>query len=141
MQKTLNEEMLGLERSYWNAVQRKDSATASKLSDEHCIVVGARGVGDIDRAQLANMLDQAKYELTHYAFDDKTIQVRKLTEDVAIVAYGVREDLVVDRKRQSVEAFDASVWVRRGNTWLCALHTESIKGDPFGRREIDHITS
>jgi hypothetical protein len=28
---------------------------------------------------------------------------------------------------------DSSTWVRRNGCWLCALHTEAIAGDPFGR--------
>ena len=31
------------------------------------------------------------------------------------------------------DAADASTWVRRNGRWVCALHTESLKGDPFGR--------
>jgi hypothetical protein len=49
----------------------------------------------------------------------------------------VREDLVVDGKPESLTAYDASVWVRRGDNWLCALHTESLEGDPFGRTDKD----
>lgn len=32
------------------------------------------------------------------------------------------------------EAFDSSVWVHRNGHWVCAVHTESLAGDPFGRR-------
>lgn len=31
------------------------------------------------------------------------------------------------------EAFDSSVWVHRIGHWVCAVHTESLAGDPFGR--------
>ena len=133
MSQTLEEELRALETTYWNAIQNKDEKTAMKLSDERCVVVGAQGVGELDRERLGQMLKQATYELTRYQFDDKKIQVRKLTDDVAVIAYEVREDLVVDGKEESLIAFDASVWVKRGDQWLCALHTESLRGDPFGR--------
>jgi hypothetical protein len=136
MQATIDEELRKLEQMYWDAIQQKDESTAMNLSDEHCVVVGAQGVGDVDRERLGKMLKQASYELTHYEFDDKIFQVRKITDDVAIVAYQVREDLIVDGKAESLTAFDASVWVQRGNSWLCALHTESLKGDPFGRHDV-----
>jgi hypothetical protein len=32
-----------------------------------------------------------------------------------------------------LDAADSSTWVRRNGRWLCALHTEAILGDPFGR--------
>jgi hypothetical protein len=41
--------------------------------------------------------------------------------------------LVVDGKPVKLQAYDSSVWVRRDGDWLCALHTESPAGDPFGR--------
>ena len=60
-------------------------------------------------------------------------QVRFIGDDVAIVAYKVDERVVVDGKTLPVNANDSSVWVRRNGEWLCALHTESLAGDPFGR--------
>ena len=56
-----------------------------------------------------------------------------LNEDVALVAYNVKEKLKVDGKPVNLEANDASVWVRKNGEWLCAMHTESLVGDPFGR--------
>ena len=45
----------------------------------------------------------------------------------------VHEDLTVEGEPVSLDAADASVWVRREGHWRCAMHTESITGDPFGR--------
>jgi hypothetical protein len=59
--------------------------------------------------------------------------VRLLGDDVAIVAYQVHEELTVDGKPVTLDAADSSTWVRRDGRWLCALHTEAIAGDPFGR--------
>ena len=139
MQAINSDELKQLERTYWDAVQNKDAATAMQLSDEPCVVVGAQGVGEVGRERLGQMLRNATFELQHYDLDDASFKIRKLTDDVVIVAYQVREDLIVDNKPESIAAFDASVWVRRGDYWLCALHTESLKGDPFGRHDIDHI--
>jgi len=133
MRDTIDQELKLLERRYWDAVQHKNSDEAIELSDESCIVVGAQGVGAIDRAKLGQMLQAASYELTQYAFDDKQFQVRQIADNVAIVAYPVHEELIVDGKPTVLDAYDASVWVKRGNKWVCALHTESLKGDPFGR--------
>jgi hypothetical protein len=130
---TIAQELKSLERRYWDAVQRKDADEAIALSDDACIVVGAQGVGSINREQLGKMLEQASYELEDYAFDDKQFQCRQISDGVVAVAYPVREELFVDGKHKTVEAFDASVWVKRGDKWVCALHTESLKGDPFGR--------
>ena len=45
----------------------------------------------------------------------------------------MNERVAVDGETVHVEANDASVWVRRDGEWLCAMHTESLAGDPFGR--------
>lgn len=139
MRANIDQELRAVEQRYWDAVQRKDADEAIELSDDACIVVGAQGVGSIDREQLGKMLQQASYELTRYSFDDKQFQVRQIADDVAVVAYAVHEDLIVDGKPESLEAYDASVWVKRDGKWRCALHTESLRGDPFGRHDVDRL--
>jgi hypothetical protein len=56
-----------------------------------------------------------------------------VSDDVAIIGYSVNETVVVEGKSIPLEAHDASVWVRRAGEWRCALHTESLAGDPYGR--------
>ena len=56
-----------------------------------------------------------------------------LSEDVAVIAYRVKELLTVDGKPITIDAADSSTWVRRNGQWVCALHTEALIGDPFGR--------
>jgi hypothetical protein len=126
------QELLNLERRYWSAVQEKDEATTTALSDDPCIVVGAQGVRELDSEQLGGMLDAADFEIERFDMED--VHVRKLSEGVVALAYKVKESLVVDGEDVSLEAFDSSVWVRRNGDWMCALHTESLAGDPFGRR-------
>jgi hypothetical protein len=95
------------------------------------VVVGAKGVGELDKASLAKAIKGADYELKNFALDD--IRVRQVTDDVAVVAYKVKEDLVVKGKKVKLEAYDSSTWLRRDGQWTCVVHTESIAGDPFGR--------
>lgn len=77
------------------------------------------------------------YTLDRFELKDGA-QVRLLGDDVAIVAYQVHEELTVEGKRVTLDAADASTWVRRDGRWLCALHTEAITGDPFGRDRHTH---
>jgi uncharacterized protein (TIGR02246 family) len=129
--RTLANELFDLEKQYWQAMKEKDVDAAMRLSDEECIVTGAQGVGRINRQSLGQMLQSAPYTL--HDFELKDPEVRALGDDVAILAYKVHEELTVDGKPVKLDAADASTWVRRGGRWLCALHTESIAGDPFGR--------
>jgi len=127
----LAKELLDLERQYWQAMKDKDVETAMQLTDEECIVTGAQGVARVNREALSNMLTNAPYTLHH--FELKDAQVRELQDDVAILAYKVHEELTVEGKPVKLDAADASTWIRRDGRWRCALHTESIAGDPFGR--------
>jgi hypothetical protein len=127
----LAKELLSLERQFWSALKAKDASTAVALSDDPGVVVGPQGVGVLDRKTLAGMIEAAPYEIEDFTFED--FHVRSVSDDVAVVAYKVKEKLTVDGEPLSLEAFDSSVWIRRNGKWTCSLHTESIAGDPFGR--------
>ena len=125
-------ELMELEQRYWNAIRDRDGKTAASLSDDPCVVVGASGVGEIDKPALDKMIQGAPYRLKDFSFED--VHVRQLAPNVVITAYKVKENLVVDGEPLGIEAYDSSVWIRENDRWVCGLHTESIAGDPFGRK-------
>jgi hypothetical protein len=135
----LEQELVSLETEYWRAVKDKDADAALRLTDDPCIVAGAQGVSTLRRDQLAAMLDASNYTLEDFELTDP--QVKLIGPDVAVLAYKVREELTVDGKELTLEAADASTWVRRGGHWVCALHTESVLGDPFGRDRSGRVPS
>jgi uncharacterized protein (TIGR02246 family) len=127
------QELLDVERRFWDAMQQKDAHAAEQMTDDNCIIVGAQGVSAIDRKTMAKLTTEGRWELEQYAFDQKNARVRFIDDDVAIVAYKVNERVAIDGQTLPIEANDSSVWVRRDGAWRCALHTESLAGDPFGR--------
>lgn len=129
---TIENELVDVEKQYWQAIKDKDVEAAMELTDSRCIVTGAQGVASIDRQAFAGMLMAPSWTLNEFEFIGE-MEARALTDDVAIVAYKVREQLTVDGKHLTLEAADATTWVRRDGRWVCALHTESIAGDAFGR--------
>lgn len=131
-QQTVEQELVVLERRYWQALKDQDVDAALALTDEPCIVTGAQGVGEIDKRTYAAMMDNPTWSLLGFRIDDD-VHVRMLSDDTAVLAYTVHEDLMVDAEPVRFVAADASTWVRRQGRWLCAMHTESILGDPFGR--------
>ena len=130
--KAIEQELLGLEKEYWQALQDGDVETALRLTDDGCILAGSRGVMRIDRQAFISMMQDATYTLHRFELKDDA-QVTLLGDDVAVLAYSVHEELTVDGSPVTLDAADASTWVRRNGRWVCALHTESIAGDPFGR--------
>jgi hypothetical protein len=127
----LEKQLLSLETQYWQALKDKDYTAAIRLTDDPCILAGAQGVASFGREQFEAMLDAPNFTLDKFELSDP--QVRMLGTDVAILAYKVKEKVTMDGEKLTLEAADASTWVRRGKHWVCALHTESILGDPLGR--------
>ena len=131
---TIEQEMLDLENRYWKAIKEADIAAAQRATDDPCIVAGASGAATVDRDTFAKMMSGANWKVN--GFKISGLQVRELTADVQMVAYQVHEDLTVDGKPVSMDAADASVWVKRGRDWKCAMHTESLLGDAYGRDRV-----
>jgi hypothetical protein len=128
---SVEQELVQLEKDYWQALKDQDVDAAMRLTDDQCIVTGAQGVASLPREAFRGMLTDPSWTIEDYDITD--VQARMLSDDVAIVAYKVKEELTVEGKLVTLEAADASTWVRRNGRWVCALHTEAITGDPFGR--------
>lgn len=131
MPSAVENELVDLERRYWQALQDGDDETALALTDDPCLVAGAQGVASLDRSAMADMLKQATWKLQRFAIDDA--KVRMIGDDAAVLAYIVHEEVTVDGRAVKLQASDASTWVRRDGRWVCALHTEALAGDAFGR--------
>lgn len=124
-------ELIELERQYWQALQANDFETVSALTDFPCLITGPQGVGAIDREAYRQMMGSANYTLERFELGD--VQARMINDDVGVVAYRVSEDFTLDGKPLHLEAVDASTWIRRDGRWACAQHAEAIQGDPWGR--------
>ena len=133
--KTLEKDLMKLERSYWQAIKDGDVDTALSLTDDGCILAGPQGVERINRERFIAMMRNAPGQLRDFQIGSD-VQVRQLDDDVAVLAYTVHEELTVDGKPLTVDAAESSTWVRRNGRWACAMHTEAISGDPFGRDRV-----
>lgn len=129
--KVINQELLALENQFWQALKDKDAEAVARLSDDPCLITGAQGVSSVDRKAMRGLTESGPYTL--HDFEIRDPQIRLIGDDVAVVAYHVHEELTVEGEPVTLDAADASTWVRRNGRWVCALHTESLKGDPFGR--------
>lgn len=129
---TVEQEILELEKSYWQAMADKDVEAAMRMTDFPCLIAGATGVRSVTEDDYKKMMSGAKYTLRAFEVKDDA-QVRMLTDDVAVIAYNVHEELTLDGKPLAMDASDASTWVRRNGRWVCALHAEAVTGDPYGR--------
>jgi ketosteroid isomerase-like protein len=134
-EENMRTELLGLERRYWQGIKDRDIETCLSLTDDPCIVAGSQGFMRVNKETFRKIMESATYTLHSFKIDDDA-ELHLLSPDIAVLAYDVHEDLTVDGKAVSLDATETSVWVRKGGRWLCSLHTESTRGDPYGRDRI-----
>ncbi len=86
------------------------------------IVAGAKGVGSVDENTFVQIMKSANYTLNRFEIKDE--KIRMLRDDVAVIAYQVREELTVDGKPVTLNASDC----QRGYAGMaggCAPRTRS----------------
>jgi len=124
-------ELLALENKYWMSIKDNDMAMADKLTADPCILAGPQGASRIDKATFRKMMVKPTWTLLDYQI--KNAEVQQLTNDVAVIGYNVHLVARYEGEEVTLDAADASTWVKKNGSWVCALHTESPLGDPFGR--------
>jgi hypothetical protein len=125
--KTTKDEIIALERSYWDAMKKKDGTRTAELSAKTSLVTGAQGVMSIAKDKMGKMTEEGKWTLESYDFDD--IKVVTPTPDVAIVAYTVPQNVKMNGKSQEMRAADSSTWIRGSRGWECHAHSEALLQD------------
>jgi ketosteroid isomerase-like protein len=128
---SVENEVFNLETQYWQAIKTRDIDMMDRLTDDPCFVAGPMGVHQIDKSHFRKIMQSPTHTL--HSFDLKNPAVRLLRDDIAIVAYQVHEEVTVGGKRFTLEASDTSTWIKRNGQWVCALHSECLAGDPYGR--------
>jgi ketosteroid isomerase-like protein len=118
------DEIIALEKSYWDAIKAKDGDRTTELSAKSSLVTGARGVMRIAKEKMGKMTEEGEWTLDSYAFDD--VEVSTPAPDVALIAYTVRQSVTMDGKSQDLRAADSSVWIRGADGWECHAHSESF---------------
>ena len=93
--RTIETEILDLERRYWQAMRERDVRTAMALTDFPCLIAGASGVRSVDQATYEKMMADASWQIRDVKIEEGA-KVRQLSDDVAVIVYGVREEMTVE---------------------------------------------
>lgn len=125
--------IIDLETKFWQAMVDRDMEACIALMPEKSMVTGSQGIALLSHDDYRGMARQSEkiWRLKSFRFDD--VKVNFPADDIAVIAYKVTEDMEVEGEPMTLQAADATTWVRRKEGWRAALHTESILGDPFGR--------
>jgi len=118
------EEVIALEKSYWDAMKAKDGSRTQELSAKSSLVTGMRGVVRIAKDKMGKMTEEGNWTLDSYAFED--VEVSTPAPDVALIAYTVRQSGKMDGKAYERRAADSSVWIRGADGWECHAHSEAF---------------
>ena len=121
--KLSKDDIVALEKSYWDAMKKKDGGRTSELSGKTSLVTGERGVMTIPKAKMGEMTEEGEWTLDSYAFDE--VEVTTPTPDVAIIAYTVRQKVTMNGKPQEFRAADSSTWIHGDKGWECHAHSET----------------
>ena len=121
MANAIKDEIIALEKDYWDAMKRKDGKRASQLSGKVSLTTGARGVTSIPKDKMGKMTEEGDWRLESYEFED--VEVITPAPDVAIIAYKVTQKVTMGGKPQELQAADSSTWIR------CLLYTSPSPRD------------
>lgn len=122
-----SDEIIALEKSYWDAMKAKDGGRTAALSGETSLVTGAQGVMSIAKAKMGAMTEEGGWALHSYTFDN--VEVTTPAPNVAIIAYTVRQNVTMNGKTAELRAADSSTWVKGTNGWQCHAHSEAFLDD------------
>ena len=124
---TQHNEIETLEKRFWQTMVDKDARAASAMIADQALVTGPMGAMRIDPARYEAMTEDGQWNLESYVMSD--VQVVSPSDDVAIIAYKVNQKGDMKGQAMDLNCVDSSTWVRDGDEWKCALHTETILGE------------
>ena len=116
-----------LEKTFWQSMVDKDAETAMKMIADECLITGPMGTMRSDPEDYKRMTETGEWELDDFEFSD--VQVIFPAEDTAIIAYKVHQTGKMKNGPMDLTCADSTTWVRDGDEWKCALHTETILED------------
>ncbi|MGN7726752.1 nuclear transport factor 2 family protein [Luteimonas sp. 22616] len=128
---TTQDEIMALERKFWQSMKDMDVDTAVSLLDEQSTTAGARGILYFGPAEYKAMALSGDARITSFEFFDEGVIFP--IPDVAIASYKAKQSFTMDGKRHEMVMYDTTTWVRKGGKWVASAHTETpAQKDPPG---------
>lgn len=115
----MKNEISELERKYWNGMAAHDYETVRSLTKFPCIVAGKQGVMSVDEPGYKKMFEQGRgRNIAVKSISDEQIE---MGTDHALIAYVIE----LDYNGTTMKCACTSTWLKEGEQWRCAMHTES----------------
>ena len=120
-------EIIALEKKFWKAMINQDSDAAVSLLADPAVMSAAYGIHHFDHAGYKKMADDPPAKITGFSMSDEKVIFP--TPDVAIITYRASQKFTTNGKPVDLTSYDTTTWVRKDNRWLCAVHSETPKGE------------
>lgn len=111
-----NDEIISLEKKYWQAMGDADIETAVSLTRFPCIVSGPQGTRRISEDEYRSMMKSHPSD-QYKTIEMKNPHVESLGDKAAIISY--------ETNVNGMKMSDLSTWIRQGDQWVCAFHSEN----------------
>lgn len=118
------QQIIDLETRFWQSMKDKDAPTAQAMIADDCLVTGPMGTMRVDPEKYGQLTREGTWRLDEFQFSD--VDVIFPTDDAAVIAYKVHQTGELKGKPMDLICADSTTWVRDGDSWKCALHTETI---------------
>jgi len=124
-----------LELKFWQAMADNNIDAALKLLYEPALMVSTHGSMMLDHASYRRMVERDPMVLA--AFDITDMDVVFPSESTAVLSYNVKKVVRPRNGDANIEEQmrNTSTWVRKGNQWKCAMHTETPAAQVAARRQ------
>ena len=116
--------IIDLETRFWQSMVDKDAKLAKSMIAEECLITGPMGAMKIDPDRYETMTEEGRWTLRSFKLSD--VDVIMPTDEVAVIAYKVHQKGDMKGKPMDMKCADSTTWVRDGQSWKCALHTETM---------------
>lgn len=120
---TTHEEIMNLERMFWQALMDMDLDVVVSLLDNSSVSVNARGVGFFGPEQYRDMASSGDARVTAFEFFDERVLLP--AEGIAIACYKARQTFTDGGESHEMVVYDTTTWIRRGERWVACAHTET----------------
>ena len=123
--RTASNELMQLERKFWQSMVDEDTDTALAMLDEPALMVSSHGAMQFDHATYRQMAEQGPMVIK--SFELSNMNVLFADDNTAVLTYHARQALAPRGKSEEIqqEMTDSSVWMRKDGGWRCVMHTET----------------
>lgn len=122
---TLRNTLIELETRFWQSMVDQDAEVAQSLLSEPALMVSSHGAIKFDHAAYRKMAEEGSMVIS--SFELSAVEVLVPIDTTAILTYRVKQELAPRNGGTSIvqEMTDTSTWIRAGDGWRCAMHTET----------------